>query len=336
MKNIETEEESRLYQVLTGHNDWIPILKEALRIEEKGKGEANESGYKYFGWEWYEIPADARTLNTMVVSRVIGIGYKSRNATHYMLKNPEAANRVISILEEPVEQLPSEEKEVPSDLFTSIVDHNNEKTILRYAIESQKPVHILLRGVPASGKTLFLIELSRLPNTCYALGPTLSEAGLADLLFISQPSFLLVDEIDRLGGQNLGVLNSLMATGIVSESKYRKTRTIMLNTKVFAAGIRIEKLPADLLSRFVKLNFPAYTREQFMKVTVNLLSREDISPDNASYIGEQVWSMNGTSADIRQCVYIARLAEANGTTTSRIKEIVKILKENNALNLTNR
>ena len=324
-----TEEESRLYQVLTEHIEWAPIVDEALETERAGREQADQSEYKYdyLGWEWYEVSVDPKTLNTMVTSRVLKITHKSHSSTYYMVRNPEAASKVISILNKPVEH-PIVEEKIPSDIFSSIVGHNDKKIILKYAIESEKPTHILLRGVPASGKTLFLLELCRLPNTSYTLGPSLSEAGLADLLFISQPNFLIIDEIDRLSGQNLGVLNSLMATGVVCETKYRKTRSITLGTKVFAAGVRAERLPKDLWTRFVKLNFPTYSSQQFMEVTVGILAREGISPDDASYIGEQVWNMDTVNADIRQCVYIARLSKENGSTSKRIREVTRILREN--------
>ena len=68
---------------------------------------------------------------------------------------------------------------------------------------------------------MFLMELARL-GAPYVLGSQASRAGIAELLFTTEPRILLVDEIDRIGTRDISVLLSLMATGIVSETKHGK------------------------------------------------------------------------------------------------------------------
>jgi len=57
MKNT-TEEESRLYQVLTEHTEWLSIVNKALEIERARREQANQSEYKYdyLGREWCQPP----------------------------------------------------------------------------------------------------------------------------------------------------------------------------------------------------------------------------------------------------------------------------------------
>jgi len=51
------------------------------------------------------------------------------------------------------------------------------------ALNSDVPVHILLCGPPASCKSMFLLELDRLPKSHFALGGQTSQVGIADELF---------------------------------------------------------------------------------------------------------------------------------------------------------
>lgn len=172
---------------------------------------------------------------------------------------------------------------------------------------------------------MFLLELRRLPQSYYALATTLTAAGLADILFVYEPRFILIDEIERLAPEHIGVLNSLMATGIVSETKHGKTRELELDTRVFAAGIKIEKLPQDLVSRFTKLHFAPYTEQEFTEVPQRVLTaRENTSMDNAEYIARQLWRLHGQNADVRQCVQIARLSQGN---RQRIDEVLVALRK---------
>jgi Holliday junction DNA helicase RuvB len=193
-------------------------------------------------------------------------------------------------------------------MFASIVGYADIKKLVIQAIDAPKPVHFLFTGPPASAKTLFLMELSQLPESYYLLAQTTTQAGLANVLFTNQPKFLLIDEIDRLSGEHVGVLNSLMATGIVSESKYGKTRGMNLNTKVFAAGIKYNLLPADLLSRFIRVKFDPYDEPSFINVARTvMINNESCSTEVAEYIAKEIWNRNHNSSDIRQCVQIARL-----------------------------
>ncbi|GAH15666.1 unnamed protein product, partial [marine sediment metagenome] len=65
------------------------------------------------------------------------------------------------------------------------------------------------------------------------------------------------------------------------------TRELELDTRVFAAGIKIQKLPQDLLSRFTRLHFAPYTEQEFIEVSQRVLTtRENTSLENAEYIAQ--------------------------------------------------
>lgn len=319
----QPEEKLRLYQLLSQHEGWAEILKEAMEVEaaEEERYQHEQFG-RYYGFQWYDVHTPVPTLHKMVHEKVLDITLSTRSGSHFRVREPELVTSVIKALEEPAPELPP--TVIPDDLFDMIVGHDNIKTIVRYAIDAEKAVHLLLLGPPASAKTLFLMELARLPDSYYCLAQTTSQAGLANLLFVYQPSYLLIDEVDRLTGEHVGVLNSLMATGIISESKYGKTRAMELSTKVFAAGLRTGSLPKDLLSRFTRLKFDAYNEPEFIKVSTKVLtSMEKTSEELAELISKSVWAKNETASDVRQCVQVARLCSGD---PEKAQEILKILR----------
>jgi len=61
---------------------------------------------------------------------------------------------------------------------------------------------------------------------------------------------LLVDEIDKMPAKDQASLLNLMETGIVSETKYGKTRSTQIKTSVFATNNNIKKISAAQQSRF--------------------------------------------------------------------------------------
>jgi len=319
------DERLRILQLLSQHEEWLGTLKAGLAAEVDGEELYHREGYgKYAGWEWYQVHTPRPTLDKMLTERLLDITLHTRSGTSYRVKNPDLIKDVIHALEQPTGDPPP--TGIPDDLFSPIVGHDNIKSITRYAIESDKAVHLLFSGPPASAKTLFLMELARLPESYYAIAQTTSQAGLANLLFTYQPRFLLIDEIDRLTGEHVGVLNSLMATGIISESKFHKTRSMELKTKVFAAGIRIHLLPKDLMSRFTQLKFNAYTEEEFIEVSVQVLSTSESVDNNlGAEIARSIWQKNHDSSDVRNCVQIARLGGGDPVKT---REVLKVLRRN--------
>jgi Holliday junction DNA helicase RuvB len=318
----ETEKRLRIYRALTTNPGWVEILEDALALQEKEEAGQAARGYSWLGFEWFEVHANPQTLKKMVTSKLLNITFSSHSSTHYKVANPDLVREAIQAMVEPTTQ---PQHEMPDDLFDSIVGYADVKTLVRYALEAEKPAHLLLSGPPASAKTMFLLELRRLPQSYYALAATLTAAGLADILFVYEPRFILIDKVERLSPEHIGVLNSLMATGIVSETKHGKTRELELNTRVFAAGIKVEKLPQDLLSRFTRLHFAPYTEQQFIEVSQRVLTaRENTSLDNAEYIARALWQTHGHNADIRQCVQIARL---NRGDRQRIEEVLVALRK---------
>jgi Holliday junction DNA helicase RuvB len=91
-------------------------------------------------------------------------------------------------------------KENPSltkseQLFDSIIGYNDIKRLFNLSFSSEKPVHILLVGPPASAKTLFMLSCMKLERSYFTLGSHSTKSGMMDYLFQKRPRYLVIDEI---------------------------------------------------------------------------------------------------------------------------------------------
>jgi len=263
------------------------------------------------GWEWYQIPAESSTLNRMVLGGVLKVNFKSHSSTNYRLAMPvEKAEQMLTGMKliEMVKQAEVEEPvKIPGDLFDVIIGHDRAKRIINRALEASKPVHVLLAGAPATAKSLFVMEISRLPNSRYALGSSSSKAGIVDFLLEQRPRYLIVDELERMNGDDQSVLLSLMETGIVARLKKNMREKVELNTLVFATCNRPEKLPPELRSRFWIVHFREYSPDEFKQVVVGVLvKREGVSQELAEYIAEKLVKR---TKDVRDAVRLARICK---------------------------
>ena len=73
-----------------------------------------------------------------------------------------------------------------------------------------------------------------------------------------------------------------------------------------------------LLSRFLVLEIPEYTFDEFREIAVTRLRKEDVDKTLAVTIAEKVWNELG-SRDIRDVIKVARL-------TDRVQEVSFVVK----------
>lgn len=194
-------------------------------------------------------------------------------------------------------------------LFDSIVGYEDVKRLFNLSLSSEKPVHILLVGPPASAKTLFMLECMKLERSYFTLGSHSTKSGMIDYLFEKRPRYLIVDEIEHMPMKDQTALLSLMEAGIVAETKYQRTRNTQLKTWVFATSNGIERMLTPLLSRFVVLHFRQYSFGSFGEVCAHILSKEGVAPDVSAAIAQAVWTKL-KSKDIRDCIKLGRLAKS--------------------------
>ena len=172
------------------------------------------------------------------------------------------------------------------------------------ALDSDEQSHILLSGPPASAKTMFLESLSKLKSSYLIDGTSTTKAGLIDCLFLNDPKYLLIDEIDKMSTKDQAMLLNLMETGIVSETKHNKTRSAHMKTSVFATSNNVCDIITPLQSRFFVVEMLLYTYEQFYQISV---PGHKVSQHIANEITNKVWAY---SRNIRDCVRVGRMAKS--------------------------
>ena len=195
------------------------------------------------------------------------------------------------------------------DLFDNIIGYEDIKKLFFLSFESQKPIHVLLVGPPASAKTLFMLGCMKLDRSYFTLGTHSTKSGMVDYLFEKRPRYLVIDEIEHMPIKDQTVLLSLMETGIIAETKHMKTRNTQLKTWVFATSNDTNHMLTPLLSRFMVLNFKQYNFENFQDISIHMLGQEGIGRDIAAEVASQVWHKM-KSKDIRNCIKIAHLARS--------------------------
>jgi Holliday junction DNA helicase RuvB len=203
---------------------------------------------------------------------------------------------------------PTEQKADRGEMFDGIIGYDDVKRLFKMSLSSDKPVHILLVGPPASAKTLFMLECMKLERSYFTLGSHSTKSGMIDYLFEKRPRYLIVDEIEHMPMKDQTALLSLMETGIVAETKFQKTRNTQLKTWVFATSNGTERMLTPLLSRFIVLHFRQYSFASFAEICTHLLVREGVAPDIAAAVSDAVWNKL-KSKDIRDCIKLGRLAK---------------------------
>jgi len=252
---------------------YLEILRRGLAEEEKYANDEH-----YLGWAWYEVQAPPMMINKLVTAGLVRVNFKSNSSTNYMIADREKVKQLLEEAategeEEGVEEGPVE---IPDDLFDVIELHDDKKRLLMAGLRAEDPVHFLLVGTPASAKSLFLEQLRKLPRAVFIIGSSTTKVGIVDLLFEERPRYLIIDELDKVSDRNdLAALLSLMEGGVVVETKHNRRREGKFDVRVFAGANRIERIPAELLSRFFVLTFSEYTPDEFHRIAMSVLMKRE-------------------------------------------------------------
>ena len=125
-------------------------------------------------------------------------------------------------------------------LFDDIYGFKDVKDLFEMAIHSERPVHLLLCGPPASAKSLFMRSLTKLERSYYAVGSSSTKSGIFDYLFAYRPRYFIIDELEKMNKKDQTSLLNLMESGILSELKHNQQRKTQLKTWVFASCNRTD------------------------------------------------------------------------------------------------
>ena len=214
------------------------------------------------------------------------------------------------------------------EIFNDIVGYDDIKKLFLMSINSEESIHITLAGPPASAKTIFMKCLMALPSSYFVDGSNMSKPGLIDYIFNNNIKYLLIDEIDKVSPKDQTVFLNLMETGIVSETKFNKTRKIETKISIFATCNDLTKIIHPIRSRFLSLILKAYSYEEFHTIVTQLLSKKNFNQDIIDEVVYAVW-YNIKSKNIRDCIKIAQMAKS----VNDILFLVKIYEKYNVKKL---
>jgi Holliday junction DNA helicase RuvB len=155
-------------------------------------------------------------------------------------------------------------------------------------------------------------------------------------LLKEKPEYLILDEsligldiatllnrqLDKMASHDYDALLSLMETGKVVRCKMRAFSDEQLNTKVYGACNRLDRIPPELLSRFLVVEFKPYTPEEFINVSKHVLKvREGLTEEEADKIAK---ILVDSTRDVRDSVKAGRLLKSGAS----IEFIEKFFKRN--------
>jgi holliday junction DNA helicase RuvB len=286
-----------------------PKLQDLLKRFVREERVARQKEY-FLGLEWYNVPADRRYLNDLAIKGILRVTSSSNKSTYYVLDNLELIDKVLRKIEGQEVDLDLKEPEdrIPDDFLNMLVGYDDLKELVFRSLHAEKPIHLLLIGPPASGKSIVLTEISRLPRSRFALGGSSTKAGITQLLAEQRPRYLIIDEIDKANHEDLSTLLSLMESGLVSITKGHHQEQIRMKTWVFAGGNSLKSVAPELASRFEVKHLEPYTKDDFVIVAERVLTmRENTIPDIAKLIAATVVKR---SQDIRDVIKLRRAMQA--------------------------
>jgi MoxR-like ATPase len=175
-------------------------------------------------------------------------------------------------------------------------------------------LHILLAGPPGIAKTMLLLSAEKeIPQSrrIFLLGSQISKAGLRNKVLEARGEidFILIDELDKMGKSDYDVLLSLMQTGRVSVLKAGLEADMNCMATVLATANYLERIPAEVLDRFMILYLPQYDSGDFEKVAVKILRDHSFDEQPARELARMMWSMGFRSA--RDVLRVARYAKGD-------------------------
>ena len=181
-------------------------------------------------------------------------------------------------------------------------------------------------GKPGTAKTIFMMEIERLGGKLI-LGGTSSKVGIRDILLEEAPTILIIDEINEINsGKDLTALLTWMESQRVIVAKSGDHREREGKGWVFGACNTTKNISTAILSRFLKFHFEEYSKEEFVKVCIAVLTkREGADEELARDIAVKL-AIRGYR-DVRDAIKVARLSSTKEEVDKIIETMVKYGKE---------
>jgi len=308
--------QDKIYRLIQENPDWRQYLEEMVQYEDD-----HYRDEYYAGWEWKTVHTSPGSINRMISAGIVDFNESrsSRRSSYYSLRSREDTRSALQLGE--TDDTAEGGPQFDADgLFEMVIGHDRVKQLLRFSLKAERPVHVLLHGPVATAKSLLLEDIGRLPGAQMYLGSTTTKSGLVQMMINYKPTYLVIDEIDKMPTEDRQPLLSLMASGKVYRLQSGRNDQVSMQTRVFAGANDVGKVDPPIFSRFVKIAIPAYSHQEFVETAKWVLTRQQgLGPDMALLVANMV---SQHTLDIRQAVYVARMAKGHPT---RVKDIVDAL-----------
>lgn len=278
--------------------------------------------YPDLGWEYHELGLTPGDVRKLLNDGMIRIAYKSNKHTGYLVNREAVQKQLLMQQQLHLQFEPTDSAD--SDLFGSVYGYDDLKTAILTFIRNGRRGGFLMIGPPASAKSLFLMEISRLPGSMYITASNTTRTSLRDILMEDEPKYLCIDELDKASARDYDTLLSLLETGIVQRNTHYGRMQKLLTTQVYAAANR-DHMPPEIKSRFVVIHMHAYTVEQLMTTGLYVLTKREHIPDDAARNIVNTATSELDIKDVRDYIKIARMLR--DTTSESIRETIKFIKK---------
>ncbi|RLF82422.1 hypothetical protein DRN38_00180 [Thermococci archaeon] len=196
-----------------------------------------------------------------------------------------------------------------SNPLNLLLGYDDLKLLVLRSLEESN-IHFLFVGPPATGKSLILegIELLKPEGAYWIDGTHLTVAGLENAIINYRPRYLLIDEIDKSPDRNIWYsLLNLMEFGRFKSTKYKKMYEFPVELNIYATANKIDKLPEQLLDRFIIFHFREYTKEEIKKIIYHCLHKIAGYDEEFSKEFAEIYVKNFEKPSIRTAIRLAKL-----------------------------
>lgn len=270
---------------------------------------------EWWMWRVSETGAEWNNIKKLITLGLVEVAYSSSRARYYRLVNYDVVKKALDewykSMDLPQSQLlPTKAQKIPQDLFDIIEGHDELKWIFKKSLTAER-YHILLVGPPASGKTMFLLEISRIPGAIFVDVPHATRVGIRDLILEYRPRYLLLDELDKATNKDfLNALGNIMEIGKVVATKYKEYTNVEVAVNIYATANTKRTIPEHILSRFDVYEMPPYTDEELMRVIVRLLTKRYKKPKGLAEAIAYAVVHELSSRDPRDAVRVAKIVDS--------------------------
>jgi len=232
--------------------------------------------------------------------------------------------------------LPKLEIRYEGENFKMVEGLDDVKVVLERSLEMGRKsmltgkdyrIHVLLAGPPGIAKTMLLMSAEKeVPQEkrVFLLGSQVSKAGLRNKVLEAgdELELIIIDELDKMGKTDYDVLLSIMQTGRLSVLKAGIDAEITCMATVMASANYLERIPAEVLDRFMVLYLPQYDSEDFRKVAVKIFRDYGFTDETASILAKTMWVMG-----FRNARDVLRVARYSAGDTRQALTLLTIMKQ---------